>query len=134
MLSAFCYSTLLNFKHLYLYCAPAFFIYLLVHYVFNSNKEANSISRLAKVGAITLLPFFISFGPFVVSGGLGYLQQILSRLFPFGRGLVHEYWAPNFWALYFLADKILAAIATKFSAPGLRVSEGNPNTTLKFLP
>lgn len=29
LVSAFCFSALLNFKHIYLYCAPAFFVYLL---------------------------------------------------------------------------------------------------------
>lgn len=51
--------------------------------------------------------FAISLGPVFATGQW---QAFLGRLFPFGRGLVHAYWAPNAWALYAGVDKLLSLL------------------------
>src|SRR5690606_37881386 len=83
------------------------FIYLLRKYCV--NKKATLINKLnflnlIKLGVVVLIPFIISFGPFIY---LEQIHQVISRLFPFKRGLVHSYWAPNFWSLYTFADVVL---------------------------
>ncbi|KAM9320432.1 dolichyl pyrophosphate Glc1Man9GlcNAc2 alpha-1,3-glucosyltransferase [Gastrophryne carolinensis] len=115
--SAFLFAVLLNFKHIYLYIAPAYGIYLLRSYCFTANNSDGSVRwrsfcllRLLSLAVIVLLVFAVSFGPFVY---MGQLPQVLSRLFPFKRGLCHAYWAPNFWALYNAADKALSIIGVR---------------------
>ncbi|XP_071950399.1 dolichyl pyrophosphate Glc1Man9GlcNAc2 alpha-1,3-glucosyltransferase-like [Antedon mediterranea] len=113
----FWFSVLLNFKHIYLYIAPAYFIYLLRCYCFTKSKADGrvvwtslSFGRLSALGLIVISVFALSFGPFIY---MNQIPQVLSRLFPFKRGLCHAYWAPNFWALYNVIDKVATVVGTK---------------------
>ena len=104
--SAFWFAILLNFKHIYLYAAPAYFIYLLRNYCFDKQLNFN-IKNFIRLSSVVAVVFLFSFGPFI---WLRQLDQVLSRLFPFKRGLSHAYWAPNFWALYNTVDKVMIVI------------------------
>ncbi|XP_025422138.1 probable dolichyl pyrophosphate Glc1Man9GlcNAc2 alpha-1,3-glucosyltransferase isoform X2 [Sipha flava] len=97
---AFWFTVLLNFKHIYLYLAPAYFIFLLRHFCLKHGLRL-ALKRFINLGIIVLSVFSISFGPFVLNGQI---TQVFKQLFPFKRGLSHAYWAPNFWALYNTAD------------------------------
>lgn len=114
---ALLFAILLNLKHIFLYIAPAYGIFLLRSFCFTSNNSDGSIKwrsfsvvRLVALGTIVLSVFALSFGPFIA---LGQLPQVLSRLFPFKRGLCHAYWAPNIWALYNVADKAISILGVK---------------------
>jgi len=113
LLGGLWFAVLLNLKHIYLYVAPAYFIFLLRSYCFQSRSKKLSlrdfsVTRLLSLGLLVLATFAISFGPF-----LHQIEQVAERLFPFRRGLCHAYWAPNFWALYNTADKVLTIAASK---------------------
>ncbi|XP_033169821.1 probable dolichyl pyrophosphate Glc1Man9GlcNAc2 alpha-1,3-glucosyltransferase [Drosophila mauritiana] len=114
--SAFAFAVLLNFKHIFLYMAPAFGVYLLRFYCLEQASVVSAVGAVVKLLVVGLTPFAVSFGPFWKQ-----LPQVLSRLFPFKRGLTHAYWAPNFWALYNAADKVAAGV--------LKVQDGGASTT-----
>ncbi|XP_029303989.1 dolichyl pyrophosphate Glc1Man9GlcNAc2 alpha-1,3-glucosyltransferase [Cottoperca gobio] len=114
---ALLFAVLLNLKHIYLYVAPAYGVYLLRSYCFTQDGRDGSVRwssfsplRLLALGSIVASVCALSFGPFVY---MGQLPQVLSRLFPFKRGLCHAYWAPNFWALYNTLDKSLAMLGVR---------------------
>eukprot|EP00742_Colponemidia_sp_Colp-10_P008054 GILJ01008689.1.p1 GENE.GILJ01008689.1~~GILJ01008689.1.p1 ORF type:complete len:542 (-),score=48.76 GILJ01008689.1:56-1639(-) len=102
------FAALLNMKHIFMYMAPVYFVYLLRKYCFVPSKQDGinrfHVGRFLRLASAVAVIFLLSFGPFIY---LGQFSQVLSRLFPFKRGLTHSYWAPNTWALYNTADKML---------------------------
>lgn len=99
------FTVLLCMKHLFLYVAPAFGAYYLG--LLWDLPLGQSVTLFSKLSVVAVSVLAVSFGPFI---GKGMLPQIISRLFPIQRGLVHAYWAPNFWALYAGFDKGLSII------------------------
>ncbi|KAH6915020.1 glucosyltransferase [Coprinopsis sp. MPI-PUGE-AT-0042] len=101
--SGILFAVLLNFKHIYMYIAPAYFVYLLRSYCLTPAGHVEIKNFLSLANAVIAV-FVASLGPFVI---MGQIPQLLSRLFPFTRGLNHAYWAPNFWALVTAIDRVL---------------------------
>ncbi|KAJ2711794.1 glycosyl transferase, partial [Coemansia sp. D1744] len=139
LLAGTVFATLLCFKHIFMYIAPAYFVYLLRHYcaVYRNgrlNMKA-SVGRVVKLGSAVALVFGVSFGPFVA---MGQMSQVVGRLFPFKRGLCHAFWAPNFWALYVFTDRILSITGASQLASSTRGRVGDtrfailPNVTPLF--
>ena len=108
------YIICLCMKHIFIYFAPAYFLFYFQHIIINNIKKKkikNLIINSLLIGLSICTVLFISFLPFIAISikerNLSQLIQIKNRLFPVQRGLLHTYWAPNFWALYSFLDKIL---------------------------
>ncbi|PKS10163.1 hypothetical protein jhhlp_001913 [Lomentospora prolificans] len=113
--SGLLFAALLCLKHIYLYLAPAYFVFLLREYCLSQKnifriRFANCIKLGGGIAAIVA----VAFGPFVA---MGQIPQVISRLFPFSRGLCHAYWAPNVWAVYSFIDRILIYVAPRVGLP-----------------
>jgi alpha-1,3-glucosyltransferase len=108
LLSGLLFAVLLCFKHIHLYLAPAYFVYLLRAYCLGSRNTFPYFNirffNCVKLGTGIISIFAGAFGPFAL---WGQTEQVLSRLFPFSRGLCHAYWAPNVWAMYSFVDRLL---------------------------
>jgi alpha-1,3-glucosyltransferase len=143
LLMTLCFSSLVLMKHLFLPLAPIFAVYLLQNFcvVQTSNIKSSetsrdinnesphhtyyfSVVRFMQLALIAVLTLLIGFGPFLMCGDcIAQFQQMLTRLFPFGRGLVHAYWAPNVWALYCALDKFGHFFVTKVLRLSLTTSD-----------
>lgn len=132
------FAVLLNFKHIFIYAAPVYFVYLLRHYCFEEEQiEFETWEQFRKkriqtrsfrpfrfliLGGSVTSVFVISFLPFI-----SHLPQVFSRLFPFGqRGLCHAYWAPNVWVFYNLMDKLLTRFLLPFFSNCASSSSSSP--------
>ena len=103
--SGLLFATLLCLKHIYLYLAPAYFIYLLRVYCLSPRTIFRvQVGNCLKLGIGIIAIAAAAFGPLIY---WGQLNQLMGRLFPFSRGLTHAYWAPNVWAMYSFSDRIL---------------------------
>lgn len=115
LLSGILFAALLMFKHIYLYHAPAYFTYLLrVYCLGQKNIFHIQFANCVKLGLGIFTVFGAALGPFIY---WGQGAQLMSRLFPFSRGLCHAYWAPNIWAMYSFSDRVLIYLAPYLKLP-----------------
>ena len=161
LLSAAIYAILLTMKHLYITLAPLYFFYLLRRHCYvvvvdrknrrkksekkydttnnNDNKTMTtlqfSFGRFVILATVTLLCFIGPFVPFLLQPNpKEQIQQIMTRLFPFNRGLVHDYWAANIWAIYLFGSKVVTVIVHKV-VPLLQplLSNDNSNSAMNWM-
>lgn len=115
-MGAVLFALLVTLKHLYITLAPAYFFYLLRRCCFIRNASSSrlkfSFTRfvclVVSVGMVIAIPFV----PFAFHGK-DQMIQIFRRLFPFQRGLCHDYWAGNVWALYMSIEKVVRFISRR---------------------
>jgi alpha-1,3-glucosyltransferase len=86
--------------------------------------------RLLILGVVTATTLVVPFLPFFLSSSSSsssnrrrtsteQARRIFERLFPFGRGLVHDYWAGNVWAIYMAMTKIVPKLKALEPSPML---------------
>jgi len=121
-LSGVVFTVLFNMKHLFVYLGPVYFVQISRHWC--AGNGAVGWTRFVAMGVTVVLITWASLGPWIM---MGQALQLAARMFPFGRGLTHAYWAGNFWALYVGADKVLGHLVPGAAAPhgeGVDVASG----------
>lgn len=109
------FTITLHLKHTLLPAAPIIFVHLLC---------SSTVIQLVKIASTTIILTTAIWAPFLLNG-LQSILPVIRRLFPFNRGLLHSYWAPNFWAFYAAVDKVFARVAPVFNVE-LRAVDVDP--------
>jgi len=81
----------LNYKHMSLYYAPSFFVFLLGR----SLTCPRSAEKILKLSLVVIITFAIIWAPFLLNGWSS-VSQVILRLFPIERGLYEDKVA-NLW-------------------------------------
>jgi alpha-1,3-glucosyltransferase len=117
-MAAVLFAILLTLKHLYLTCCLWYLVYLLRRNCFDEKSFYSGIQRfllLAIVSAAAFaMPFLVFFLSLEKEDRYDWIIQVFKRLFPFQRGLVHDYWAGNIWALYVAIIKVTRFLLLPF--------------------
>ena len=121
LLAAACFGLVLTMKHLYITYSGWFVVYLARRFCCVKVQSSAPHPRLRvawkrlvrlvqTVSLVMLAPFTVFVAALYKESRTqdtllivllrDWLQQLYTRLFPFQRGLVHDYWAGNVWALY----------------------------------
>jgi alpha-1,3-glucosyltransferase len=103
-------------RHTLLYLAPLIGTWLLARYVWPAGTWGRRMGRVAALAACSAAAAAILLAPVLWADPLRAGSAMLSRLFPFSRGLLHGYWAPNVWAPYATLDAVLRVV-TRSSSP-----------------
>ncbi|ESP05232.1 hypothetical protein LOTGIDRAFT_102561 [Lottia gigantea] len=101
ILGAIFFTLALNYKHMELYHALPFFMYL-----FGVNIHTNSMKgvfQIGKIGVAVILTFMLCWLPFL--SDIDSFRNVLIRLFPFNRGLYEDKVA-NLWCSLSLVIKL----------------------------
>ena len=69
--------------------------------------------NILKCIGISSIVIVLIFGPVLYTHPYQAITSMITRMFPFGRGLVHDYWAPNIWAFYMFLDRILTQLCLR---------------------
>mmetsp|Transcript_514 Transcript_514/g.1761 ORF Transcript_514/g.1761 Transcript_514/m.1761 type:complete len:489 (-) Transcript_514:2235-3701(-) len=94
-LGAALFAAAVNLKQTLLYCVPVTMLFVLA---------SNRIRDICQAAVVAAFMFLLIWLPFIPQ-----LTAVLARLFPFGRGLLHAYWAPNLWSIAAALDIVLSA-------------------------